>query len=161
MITKFDQFVNEGFFSLKKEAPKRIKYDCEEVTRMDLWDRFGPSFPLSFNDDEKREISLFIGDMKLLSSRRVDVFNYEIKKDIGFGLLKDTKRRIHVKVTKEKGKNDDFHYVVTFRYPKEEIYFLCGNLNSCFRKIEEMENSENEEIEEPLRYEEPIEIDEL
>lgn len=162
MITKFDRFVNEGIFSMKKEIPKKIKYDCIEVDLKSLWDRFGAAIPVRFDMAERRDIALFLGEVRPLNNNNMESFNYNINKDIGFGISKNTKRRINVLVTKEKGtKEEGFHYVVKFRYPMEDKLFICGNLDSCFRKIKEVENSDNQEIEEPIRYEEPIEIDEL
>lgn len=151
MITKFDSFINENIFNWNKkkdEYKPSFDYDCKETDHNDLHQRFSYTKPKPFDFEEKKLIALFIGEHTPMVTKNLYEFKYKIDKSIGFGLSASTRRKINVKVTKE-GSSIETHYIVEIQYPfksgtgsyYDRKLFLCGNLKSCFKKIKEVEKS--------------------
>lgn len=147
MIIKFEEFINENIFNWNKKKtetkyPPSFIYDCKKVSERDLLFEYKIKFDnKEFDYEEKKLISLFLGDHVPMTKKHLYEFIYKINKNVGFGLSISSRKTIKAEVSKQTG-IDKLYYLLELTYPTKTEFFLCGNLKSCFKKIKEIEKSD-------------------
>lgn len=131
---EFDILKFEPIYNIEKE------YGCKEIGQ-NIYHHVNYIINMklvktSFNNDEIKQISLYLGDTKYMY-RLSNNFEFTKKIKIGFFNIIN----LNIKCTKYINYNDETnHFIIEINCENENKFYDCINLTSVFKKIKDIKN---------------------
>lgn len=135
----------EGFFSMKRDKMPNVPYSTDDVIEYNdniyMFSELKRHhyFPVSFTFEESKTIALFTGDATYVG-KKMNNFSYITYADNGYRIFNSDKSKMKFNIFKYKIDDDNFYTIDFIQKGEPDRYFKAPTLNSCLRKIKEIEN---------------------